>query len=123
MKPIVELKQYIESADITKQLDGYIYNEIRKVAVDVDEERLLKALSDAHSFYYEGYEEGFDDGKRNAVAHAHWDKPIEHGLPYKANHLGVVCSECCSWSDNKYTYCPNCGARMDALPLEDDTDD
>ena len=47
------------------------------------------------------------------VAHGRWDKPVEHGLPYAANHLGVVCSYCCKWSDNDYNYCPNCGAKMD----------
>ena len=47
------------------------------------------------------------------VVHARWDKPVEHGLPYAANHLGVVCSYCCKWSDNDYNYCPNCGAKMD----------
>ena len=48
------------------------------------------------------------------VVHGRWDKPVEHGLPYAANHLGVVCSYCCKWSDNDYNYCPNCGAKMDA---------
>ena len=47
------------------------------------------------------------------VVHAKWGKPIEYGLPYAANHLGVVCSYCCKWSDNKYNFCPNCGAKMD----------
>ena len=47
------------------------------------------------------------------VVHAKWGKPIEYGLPYAANHLGVVCSCCCKWSDNKYNFCPNCGAKMD----------
>ena len=47
------------------------------------------------------------------VVHGRWDKPVEHGLPYAANHLGVVCSYCCKWSDNDYNYCPNCGAKMD----------
>jgi hypothetical protein len=43
---------------------------------------------------------------------ANWDKPSEHGLPYATNKLGVVCSRCCKWSDNKYDFCPNCGANM-----------
>lgn len=47
------------------------------------------------------------------VVHAKWGKPIEYGLPYAANHLGVVCSYCCKWSDNKYNFCPNCGTKMD----------
>lgn len=47
------------------------------------------------------------------AVHGRWGKPIEYGLPYATNHLGVVCSYCCKWSDNDYNYCPNCGAKMD----------
>lgn len=57
------------------------------------------------------------------VAHGRWDKPVEHGLPYAANHLGVVCSYCCKWSDNDYNYCPNCGAKMDAKDMDVPTKD
>ena len=57
------------------------------------------------------------------VAHGRWDKPVEHGLPYAANHLGVVCSYCCKWSDNDYNYCPNCGAKMDAQDMDVPTKD
>jgi hypothetical protein len=82
--------------------------------------------------YKRGYEQGKKDANKwmtNELAIAlarakdplpdfyrkkgRWDKPVEHGLPFKANHLGVVCSYCCSWSDNDYNYCPNCGAKMD----------
>ena len=49
--------------------------------------------------------------------------PVEHGLPYAANHLGVVCSYCCKWSDNDYNYCPNCGAKMDAKDMDVPTKD
>ena len=57
------------------------------------------------------------------VVHGRWDKPVEHGLPYAANHLGVVCSYCCKWSDNDYNYCPNCGAKMDAEDMDVPTKD
>ena len=57
------------------------------------------------------------------VVHGRWDKPVEHGLPYAANHLGVVCSYCCKWSDNDYNYCPNCGAKMDAKDMDVPTKD
>ena len=57
------------------------------------------------------------------VVHGQWDKPVEHGLPYAANHLGVVCSNCCKWSDNDYNYCPNCGAKMDAKDMDVPTKD
>ena len=57
------------------------------------------------------------------VVHGRWDKPVEHGLPYAANHLGVVCSYCCKWSDNDYNYCPNCGTKMDAKDMDVPTKD
>ena len=63
--------------------------------------------------------EGFPPMDVATVVHGRWDKPIEHSLPYATNHLGVVCSYCCKWSDNDYNYCPNCGAKMD---LVEDTD-
>ena len=57
--------------------------------------------------------EGFPQMDVATVTYGKWDTPVEHGLPYAANHLGVVCSYCCKWSDNDYNYCPNCGAKMD----------
>lgn len=28
-------------------------------------------------------------------------------------HLGVYCSSCNQWYDNKFNYCPNCGRKLD----------
>lgn len=44
-----------------------------------------------------------------------WEAPEEHGfsLKVKGKHLGTICSCCCSWSDNQYDFCPNCGAKME----------
>jgi predicted amidophosphoribosyltransferase len=41
--------------------------------------------------------------------HGQWR---EHDRP-EFRGLGVVCSVCMSWCDNKYNYCPHCGAVMD----------
>lgn len=60
----------------------------------------------------QAYKRGYEQGKKDARKKGRWDKPVEHGLPFKANHLGVVCSYCCSWSDNDYNFCPHCGADM-----------
>jgi hypothetical protein len=79
-------------------------------------EAVRQALRDpiARGFHFTEYElDKIPMADVKLIRHARWDKPSEHGLPYKANRLGVVCSECCSWSNNKYTYCPDCGARMD----------
>lgn len=42
-----------------------------------------------------------------------WEAPAEHRFSFKGKHLGTICSCCCSWSDNQYDFCPNCGARME----------
>jgi len=104
MEPIIKLFQ----TQMRMEQEGHILKAVADVGVHVNKERLLKALQDARSFYEEGYEAGLNSHSRNGQ----WDAPIEHGLPHYANHLGVVCSYCCSWADNKYNYCPNCGAYM-----------
>lgn len=35
--------------------------------------------------------------------------------------LGVICTACERYADNKYDYCPNCGAKMDADHLREGT--
>ena len=55
--------------------------------------------------YKNGYDKGYEDGKRDAVKHGRWEE-------------GCWCSVCHKFSMNAYikeyaNYCPNCGARMD----------
>lgn len=52
-------------SEINKTVEGEIMNAVMKVGVDVDKERLLKALIDAKSFY----EEGYADGMRGSMVH------------------------------------------------------
>lgn len=51
-----------------------------------------------------------------------YKEPVRHGRweEYQVPHI-VCCSEC-DWGtgvQDKYNYCPNCGAKMDALTLEE----
>lgn len=71
--------------------------------------------------YKNGYAKGYEDGKRDAVNHGQWEKPDKFGMNHKFNNLGVVCSHCCSWSDNKRKFCPECGAKMDLPNITDQT--
>lgn len=51
------------------------------------------------------------------VRHGHWstwEDKFPGKIPKKKNKLGVFCSECELHADNMSTYCPHCGARMDA---------
>ena len=63
----------------------------------------------AEQAYKNGYDKGYEDGKRDAVKHGRW---IETTSP-----LGlfkkVRCNQCGCHKDFKQNYCPNCGARMD----------
>ena len=50
--------------------------------------------------------------------------PVQHGrwVQMKRYKSEFVCSECGNlWPDEKSTYCPECGAKMD-LEVDDDTD-
>lgn len=44
------------------------------------------------------------------VVHGRWINPSKPYLQF--NVLGI-CSECGTWKDRNYNYCPNCGAKMD----------
>lgn len=60
--------------------------------------------------YSNGYKQGFDDGKKDAVKHGHWI--VDNELV-----SGIKCSNCDSsvfWMNAKRPkFCPNCGAKMD----------
>ena len=93
-----------------KQRDGYIFQEVQRIGVDVDKEELLRALK----YDRDQYEAGYADGKRDAVVHGRWVWNEEGWWQ---------CSECgCSpadWEpdhDNEYglpPFCHSCGAKMD----------
>ena len=57
---------------------------------------------------HDAYEEGYADGKRDAVVHGHWEDYLKSGLKYR-------CSFCKSRFNTAWEYCPHCGAKMDAL--------
>ena len=52
------------------------------------------------------YNNGYEQGKKDAVMHGRW-------VVWTEKFLGVFCSECHKLADNKFNYCPNCGAKMD----------
>ena len=93
---------------LLQQAEDMIFRAARGCGVNVNRRELLRALT----YDREQYDKGYSDAKKDMAISAQWDKPSEHGLPYKANGLGVVCSRCCNWADNQYNYCPNCGATM-----------
>ena len=43
-----------------------------------------------------------------------WEEQFPDKKVSKKNGLGVFCSICQLHADNMFTFCPNCGAKMDA---------
>ena len=63
---------------------------------------------------HNAYEEGYADGKRDAVVHGHW---IQEGEPPM---FSLTCSVCGQKFFNHYlqphaNYCSMCGAKMDEV--------
>ncbi len=71
----------------------------QKYHIEVNEEGLIQALTNARKFYDEGYA----DGQRDAVKRGEWKK-------YGRN-LGE-CSNCGEIVAVRYKFCPECGADM-----------
>lgn len=70
--------------------------------------------------YNEGYQKGYEQGKKDAVKHGLWV------INKKSELLCYKCSECgykvnFFWNDcGNSNYCPNCGAKMDGDNNETD---
>ena len=67
--------------------------------------------------YSNGYKQGFDDGKKDAVKHGHWIF-VKDVVAYIKDMVSYIkCSECgddiCWVNTKRPKYCPSCGARMD----------
>ena len=60
---------------------------------------------------HSAYEEGYADGKRDAVVHGHWEYIGGYGYQYR-------CSNCILCVEHKTNFCPHCGALMDEVAME-----
>lgn len=63
------------------------------------------------------YEEGYEDGKRDAVVHGHWENtPIPIWMRNNTTRTYYFkCNKCSSTSWNRDNYCSHCGALMDEV--------
>lgn len=43
-----------------------------------------------------------------------WEEQFPEKKVPKKNNIGVFCSVCHNHADNRFDYCPNCGAKMEA---------
>lgn len=88
MKPLIEITQN----HIVTKMDEYIVNAVCEMDIDVDKERLVKALTDARSFYNEGYAAAKERYERKWIS-----RKI---LPEKADEYLVLC-----YIDGEYRPC------------------
>ena len=75
------------------------------IDVQVDKGELLRALQ---------YDKGYADGVRDATKHGRWEERL---VDYESQYYITDCSLCGCSGERWYSYCPNCGSRMDG---EDD---
>lgn len=73
----------------------------QKYHIEVNEEGLIQALTNARKFYDEGYA----DGQRDAVKRGEWE-------PAMTICNRGICSECGEMGAVRWNFCPKCGADM-----------
>ena len=110
MKPLIE--EFI--GEFRLQKENHIMRAVADVGIVVDKPRLMKALTDAQSFYEEGYRAAMNKADVVEVRHGEWAKKNDDFSYW------YVCSACGhappqnNWGHEYHSvYCPNCGAKMD----------
>lgn len=98
-------------SDIKHQMDEKLeeacYTAVIEYFPNVDKDELIRALR----YDRQQYEQGYADGKRDAVIHAHWVSAPEAGdYCYRCSNCGRIIDE--DYGDD-YEYCAKCGAHMD----------
>ena len=84
----------------------------REESIEERIERLPSANTDLSDFSDKLWAAAYERGKAEAVRHGHWIFGNTLG------HSWMKCSECLVSQNGQtatYTYCPNCGARMDEV--------
>ena len=93
------------SRQVTEKHDAMVVEEVRKVGIDIDKERLERALLDAKSFYDDGYKDGTESRR------AYWDfREFDELTGITASNF---CSHCGTPKGQIYdNYCGCCGCKM-----------
>lgn len=79
-----------------------------KITAEYDNEKL--EVWDSDDEYVIGYNNGLEDGKDLAL----WLFKEQQGSWLCRNTTTYECSQCESWADQPYQFCPACGAIMDS---------
>ena len=89
-------------------MEGKILKAVWDLDIAVNKERLIRALSDAQSYYKEGYDKGIED----SVKHSRWMP--RGGDPDASRYFCEHCKfEVSTIKSMYYDYCPECGYKMD----------
>lgn len=84
----------------------------------IDADAFLERMSHTDRFFGVVYDIN-DAPTVDAVPVVHgrwltWEEQFPGRTQRKKSGLGVFCSACHNHADNMFSYCPNCGAKMDA---------
>lgn len=96
--------------EINEKLECRITASVQeKMAIEIDKNELMRALSYDRDQYKKGYEEGYQDGYR-AMINERTD-PAER---IETDHKGTpyLCPKCQCSSNLRYYWCPWCGKDM-----------
>ena len=108
MEPIITLFQ----KQVRMEQEGQALKAVADIGIHVDKERLLKALTDARSFYEEGYEAG----AKGAVHQR--DIPINPVRKNRGHYSDDYCPVCgkqqkrAKRSRGKTWFCERCGQKL-----------
>ena len=96
--------------ELGERVDSRITASIQEqMAIEIDKNELMRALSYDRDQYKKGYEEGYQDGYRAMINErtdpAEWIETDHKGTPY-------LCPKCQCFSNLRYHWCPWCGKDM-----------
>lgn len=114
-KSPVELYVHDIKQQMTEKLEETCYTAVIEYFPNVDKDELIRALR----YDRQQYEQGYADGKRDAVVHSHWVSAYEYDFGAGVERkTGYNCGRCGLYYIKKHNYCPDCGACMDAEATE-----
>lgn len=104
-------------------MSEYILREPAIFAVNIAAGKFPYAKDPKRPETYSKYNEGWTDACDYILGMIETEKCadvalVTHGqwMPPVVGKYGCLCSACKKQTDNRFAYCPNCGAKMDLKP-------
>ena len=102
--------------------DAYAKDAYQKGLEDGKRKKRLSSTEAFKGHCVHCFQEGYEQGKKDAVKHGHWSQYAEPHEDGKGLYICSVCNELNVMYDDEYKFCPNCGCKMDAKPGGDNLD-